>query len=225
MAREIEGKKRRGICPICVEEKELTKDHIPPQGIFLKPRPENTITVWTCEDCNQGSNLDDEYFRIMIATQAEPGSHLFRLWKEKVVDSTFQRSPALRAALVEAMDQIKEHHRHEPLRDFNDRVLTDAEVENVLPFERMRIDRVVRKIVRALHAHHTGHPIPKNATLEITISPLSATEIEKLVRERTGFVGGEHGEFIYRREPAPAGETWVLIFYLTHHFRAHVSAP
>lgn len=213
-----------GICPVCVEEKALTKDHTPPKGVFLKPRPTNTITVWTCKDCNGGSSLDDEYFRIYIASNAEPGSHLFRLWKGKVVKSTFERSPALREALRAAMDQIREHHKGEPLRDFDDRVLTAKEVENVLPLEKERIDRVVHKIVRCLHSIHVGTPLPVTAQLETSVEPLTQVEIESLVRNRTGMVGGKNGEFIYRKLTENNRDSWILYFYLTHEFRIRVNA-
>ncbi len=43
----MEKKKPKiGVCSICGQEDELTREHIPPKGIFLSPRPVNTITVF-----------------------------------------------------------------------------------------------------------------------------------------------------------------------------------
>ncbi len=217
---------RVGICPVCVEERPLTDDHIPPRGIFLKPRPPNTITVLTCSDCNGRSKLDDEYFRVYIAAAAEPGSHLYRLWKEKVVESTFRRSPALRTALATHMDQLKEHHKVEPLRTFDGRTLSDEEAGRALPLLKDRIDRVAMKIVRCLHVHHGGAPLPVSTPLTVSVEPLDEAEIEQTIRDRTGLVGGQAGEFIYRRAPGtrPGAWEWTLFFYLTHEFRVHVDS-
>ena len=179
----------RGICPICTEEKILTRDHVPPKAIFLKPRPANTVTVFTCEDCNEGSKLDDEYFRLYIGTTNDPDSHLMKLWRQKVVGSSFKRSPALRAALVEGMDRAKEHHKADSIMTFDGRPLTDEEVENILPLDKARIDRVVSKIVRCLHFHHEGTPLPKESALEVTVDPLQKPEMETVIRNRTGMVG------------------------------------
>jgi hypothetical protein len=216
--------RRGGLCPVCVEKKALTVDHVPPKGVFLKPRPTNTITVWTCSQCNEGTKLDDEYFRVYIAARAEPGSHLYRLWKEKVVESTFQRSPALRAELAAGMDMMKEHHKREPLQTFDGRTLTDEEAARALPLLRERIERVVRKIVRCLHAYHEGEPLPRSASLTISVEPLTEAEIEVLIRDRTGMVGGQEGEFVYRHSHGtrPGVWDWTLFFYLTHEFRVHV---
>ena len=44
-----------------------TRDHIPPRGCFLNPRPTNTITVPSCAAHNNSRAADDEYFRTLIA--------------------------------------------------------------------------------------------------------------------------------------------------------------
>lgn len=122
------------------------------------------------------------------------------------------------------MDQIREHHKVEPLRDFDGRVLTAEEVENVLPLEKERIDRVVHKIVRCLHSIHAGTPLPVTARLETSVEPLTLAEIESLVRNPTGMVGGKYGEFIYGRFTKDNDDSWILYFYLTHAFRIRAHA-
>jgi len=149
-----------------------------------------------------------------------------KLWKQKVVESTFERSPALRAALVELMDRVIEHHKTEPLMTFDGRPLTDEEVEHVLPLDKGRIDRVVTRIVRCLHYEHEGTPLPQGSTYEVAVDPLNEAEIETLIRDRSGLVGGKQGEFVYRYVAVDANTwDWVLMFYLTHHFRVRVAVP
>lgn len=50
------------LCIYCGENEALTADHVPPRGLFPKPRPSNLVTVPCCEPCRQGQSLDDEYF-------------------------------------------------------------------------------------------------------------------------------------------------------------------
>lgn len=54
-------------CTYCGSAEALTRDHIPPKCLFLKPRPNNLITVPACPQCNNGAKLDDEYFRVFLA--------------------------------------------------------------------------------------------------------------------------------------------------------------
>jgi hypothetical protein len=44
---------------------ELTLDHIPPIGLFPKPRPANLITVPCCFKCNNKHSGFDERLRII----------------------------------------------------------------------------------------------------------------------------------------------------------------
>lgn len=57
-----------GECVYCGEQRELTRDHIPPRCLFGKPRPADLVTVPSCVDCNSEVSKHDEYFRIAITT-------------------------------------------------------------------------------------------------------------------------------------------------------------
>jgi 5-methylcytosine-specific restriction endonuclease McrA len=53
-----------GECAYCGDVGIITRDHVPPKGIFPKPRPANLITVPACSKCHsQQTSRDDEYFR------------------------------------------------------------------------------------------------------------------------------------------------------------------
>jgi hypothetical protein len=58
-------------CVYCGSTTEITRDHIPPQNLFNKPRPNNLITVPACIECNKGFEVDDEYFWLTLASRAE----------------------------------------------------------------------------------------------------------------------------------------------------------
>lgn len=55
------------LCVYCGANEATTADHVPPRGLFPKPRPSNLITVPCCETCRSGQSLDDEYFIRTVA--------------------------------------------------------------------------------------------------------------------------------------------------------------
>jgi hypothetical protein len=50
------------LCIYCQKNPKETADHVPPKGIFKKPRPSNLITVPACLKCNSSFSVDDDYF-------------------------------------------------------------------------------------------------------------------------------------------------------------------
>lgn len=57
------GKQKIRECVYCGELKEVTKDHVIPTCLFIKPYPLNLITVKACNDCNKAKSLNDDYLR------------------------------------------------------------------------------------------------------------------------------------------------------------------
>ena len=68
----LKMKKRREKerCAYCDRKRGSTRDHVPPQCVFLRPLPGNMITVPSCKKC-QGSSEDDEYFSVLMLRGAE----------------------------------------------------------------------------------------------------------------------------------------------------------
>lgn len=62
----MSGSGRNPICTYCGERTGTTRDHVPPKGLFAKPRP-NLVTVPCCEQCRESQSFDDEYFVRMIS--------------------------------------------------------------------------------------------------------------------------------------------------------------
>lgn len=218
--------KQKGICPLCGKVGYLTREHVPPKNLFLKPRPKNTITVWTCKQCNSSYDLDEEYFRVYITAGAQPGSEEDRLWDEKVVNSTLRRSPALKQKLSNDMDMIQEYHKSHPLRLVSGNPAPDELVPYVLPFNADRISRVVEKIVRCLYFKHYKSVLSPDSKVSIGTEPLTEKEIEKTVIEHKGFVGEKIDElFIYwfGQNETKGNLDWILLFDAgSKHFRATI---
>lgn len=50
-------------CVHCRKRPAVSRDHVPPKGLFQRPRPDNLIRVPACEDCDNGRTKDDEYLQ------------------------------------------------------------------------------------------------------------------------------------------------------------------
>lgn len=211
------GKKKKvGICPFCGHYKELTTEHIPPRNIFLKPRPDNTITVPSCEKCNQDTKKDDEYYRICITTGAHPNSKLGKLWEEKVVGSTFDRSPRLKKRIQEDHQKTIEHHfTKEKLKTYDGQVVPDHLMDRVYAFDRIRIDKITEKIVRGLFFHHYQKCMPLDLNFYITNRDVDSSDLAMMNEGPSGSVGKE-GEFLYWFKVTDffsCSSKWILLFY------------
>lgn len=215
--------KQKDICPLCGKVEYLTREHIPPKNLFLKPRPRNTITVWTCKSCNASYAPDEEYFRICVCVGAQPDSEGYRLWDKKVVNSTFQRSPALKQKLSNDMDMVQEHHKSHPLKYDSGDLIPDELVPYLLPLEMDRINRVVRKIIQCLHFKHFKSLLSSNSEFLISLDSLNYSDVEKINIKRKGCVG-RADEFVYwfGEEGTDGSVEWALLFYRHRHFRITV---
>jgi hypothetical protein len=88
-------------CYICGAIENLSDDHIPPKGFFPPDNRDDLITAPLCSDCHPRLTKTDEAMRVWIAAGAtETSSNARWIWKNKVVDSTFKRSPKLRQYIV-----------------------------------------------------------------------------------------------------------------------------
>ena len=84
-------------CYLCESETDLTKDHVPPKNLFRKPLPSNLITVPCCKRCNGSFSKMEEQLRILVSAGINRSADGEWIWKNKVVESSFRRSPALKS--------------------------------------------------------------------------------------------------------------------------------
>jgi hypothetical protein len=60
--------KKIRICALCGATDVFgSYDHLPPRCIFIKPRPQNLITVPACLGCNNIGSVGDEVFKTFLA--------------------------------------------------------------------------------------------------------------------------------------------------------------
>ena len=58
-------------CTLCGKRRKLTDDHIPPRCLFPKGSRQNLITVKACNRCNMRTSSDDEYLRLILASNKD----------------------------------------------------------------------------------------------------------------------------------------------------------
>lgn len=211
-----------GTCSICGKDAELTREHIPPKGLFINPRPKNTITVLSCKQCNNDTKLDDEYFRFWVTAGAHPDSKLSAVWKSKVVGSSFKRSPALLKKIQDDHKILLEQHANNPLKTYDNEIVPNELLHRCYVVAAERIEKVACKIVKGLYFHHFLKPLPREVGLTVSFEPIPLEILINIIKARKGLVGGDDGEFIYWfkfDDVEPYFSRWVLFFYLQNYLR------
>ena len=82
-------------CYLCGSMENLTRDHVPPKGLFPPPLPTDLITLPCCDKCHKPLSLDDEAFRIWVAAAAVKSEAGRWIWENQVLGSSLKRSPKL----------------------------------------------------------------------------------------------------------------------------------
>jgi hypothetical protein len=144
-------------CYLCGATENLTRDHIPPKGLFPKPRPANLYTVPCCYACNNGASKEDEYFRVAASSLINAhatGKASF----ERVVESTI---PSRRIAkqIAELRDNVEPVTLRTP----------DGDIEaRRHGFDASTICRVLVRITKGLLA--ASHPGLDTSNLDFEIT-------------------------------------------------------
>lgn len=124
-----------------------TREHAPPQCLFPESKDledggdlrKNLITVPSCASHNSRLSKDDEYFLFIATSNLEGNARQGEQFGTKVIRA-LRRNPALlstafRAARPATVNGV-------PTMSFT--------------VDRPRVERVVEKVARAIHYHHTG---------------------------------------------------------------------
>lgn len=206
------AKRRTGLCPLCGGGPiRLGRDHLPPKAFFPDDsRPRNYITIFACDTCNHGRELDDEWVRNWIALQVWEGDE-GRKVSEKV-KRAFSYQPSV----------LDDHKRRVVPVSVESLGLGNTRLPGITA-ERERIERWFKEIVRGLHFHHFGASPARDAVdLELTV--LGPLEIGAQPAEALKGLRGIPGDyrkprvtssFYYsyvRDESDPLASAWVFVF-------------
>lgn len=217
-------------CAYCGVIGIVTKDHVPPKGIFPKPRPVNLITVPACPKCHAQTSKDDEYFRNTLNIREDLSCHPGVLAVQPTVLRSFS-NPNKSGMLAEFLKSIRLMAETSPVGNM-------TKTKFGFEADMVRIRRVVQRILLGLFYHHRAHRIPAgydalifneeslkswpaahfNYVNETLLQPLLATKPE---------VRG-NGVFRYRfafHPQDPDSTFWILDFYEQARFVGHTLPP
>lgn len=187
-------------------EPATTRDHVPPRGIFSKPYPKNLLTVPACQRCNEGSKLDDEYFRTMVAAASRDSAQSKLLLAQKIIPGVREK-PALAIQILKA--SVWKH------------VTTkDGKTERIpeLTIEVSRIQRVIEKIIKGLYWKHIGEKFPSDCSIDsytfLYLPDLPEPIGENLLSLPINNIGdGSYFSYRYHVDQTTSEGVWLLLFF------------
>lgn len=194
-------------CYLCGATENLTRDHIPPKGLFPKPRPSNLYTVLCCFECNNGASQEDEYFRVATSSliNAHPtGKTSFK----RVVESTIP-SRRISRQIAKLRDNVEPVTLRTP----------DGDIEaRRHGFDASTICRVLVRITKGLLAASNPELDTSNLDFEITHIDQFLTDSLKKAGVTNHFTRWSVGEGVYTNYCAASAEDYgrgimVHVFY------------
>lgn len=192
-------------CAICGIREATTSDHVPPKGVFPKPRPNDLVTVPSCFQCNNSSSKQDEEFRVFLSLQLGMETPTTRkLWKEGALRS-LHHNQRLKNHIVNNSKEVE--------------VRTPAGIylgkQRAVTMSARAHNSVLDRTVRGLYFHHFGHILgPRVACRVAPLKGLSG-ELEPIIEMMSfGSVGGDSLIYRYgRASDSLLDSIWVLLFY------------
>jgi hypothetical protein len=197
------------VCVLCGERPATSKEHIPPQSIFLE-KPREYLCVPACDECNQSTKLEDDYLRQVMAGSAWTDEGL-DVWRKKVKPK-FRQFPATRIGLknnlttgsimIPSVGPIK---------------------VDILKADAARIQTSVRKMVQGLYWFHSGRLGPPGDTFYVDM--LNVAQVDSYLRDpvyarvvaQTGIGVYQDARvvrsFFYRGGITPENSLWYFAFY------------
>ena len=208
----------RPVCAICGVREATTRDHVPPKGIFIKPRPSNLVTVPACTKCNNHSSRLDERFLVNLGLHvSSAGSKGARVFNERVV-------PTLK------------HNR----KLLNKIVKRTRPVEITTPqgigYERLYIgewdheahDKIIERTVRGLYYHHFEEVLGRESTVKTHYFRTLSDDLYNASKRWAVNILGKN-DVVYRyamaEGPKHKASVWLFQFYGAHWAGAQTMTP
>jgi hypothetical protein len=192
-------------CAICGRRPATTRDHVPPRGIFAKPRPSDLVTVPACEACNADGSKYDETFRVHLSLQVGTGTPATQRLRTNGARRTVALNHRLRRQILESLEPTYLTTRGGVIFGRGYRGKWDCDAR----------DRVVERTVRGLYYHHFGEILGVKADVVVRWRvDLTARVLEAAREYHLASIGGNALIYRYGRvSDAPLHSFWLLEFY------------
>ncbi len=208
------GQSGPGRCIYCGSPgPHLTKEHIPQRSLFPEPKPDNLITVPSCQKCNQGFAKDEEYFLCWLALLCGKGGD-----DSVLMDKMF--------GIVANQVRLNEKRLRELggpgdvsaslAREMRGKMRQDTQEQGSQPKQDLRVQTVLGKIVKGLYFHYTGLIAAKNAAVQYAVvDACNEAETGLLLSPQwqVSLLRGDKGIFKYAGRITGNSSSWLLEFY------------
>jgi hypothetical protein len=196
------------LCAYCGETRGLTKDHVPPRGVFPKPRSADLITVPCCGRCNQGFSRTDLLFRTYLSAQIGiTDGAAAELWQQ-MVESGLACDATVARELLGRMSSLLVTDAAGCLREIRTKLLWDSTVH----------DDTVSRIVRGLYFHHRKTRLPPAADLQVRWHGAKKPPLPEpqLPWEFRTVANGQFSYFFVAPPQTAPNSAWALCFHDKH---------
>lgn len=183
----------------------VSSDHLPPSGIFDKPKPGNRIEVPSCDIHNSQQSMDDEYFRWFVATASAENPKAEALIKGKVV-SQFNQRPKL-------LQTIMKHSRIIDLKTPSGIYLGKSPA---FEYRRDRIQNVITRMTKGFFLHFYNERLPDNYSVENYLLNPKLDDVQKylLLKLPIHEIGGDVFSFRFERDHSDKYfSVWFFMFF------------
>lgn len=182
----------------------------PPKLLLARPFPPNLITVPACRQCNESFQKDDEYTRIVVASDIRASKNHDAQSKLSAILRSLQRPNAKAFAEYLARQTAQTTIL----------ALDGAPMGQVVDGDRTRVNATGARIIRGLYFSEMGKPLDPNAVIKVGAkADLSAHEPDALEIARLFSVFAEHRDreigkaFSYVAGFGPGMSVWLMLLY------------
>jgi len=201
-------RKNLGTCVICGKCKAVTKDHVPPRGIFCKPRPNNLVKVPACHKCNNLVSGLDERFRVYLGLHVSSGDNMGKkFFREEAIRTLNHNRKLLKEILLKAKPVSLSTRQG---------IIYDTGLQ--IPWDSLAHDVIVERTIRGFYYHHYGDILGDRVRVKVQwLRQLTPDLIDKS-RDWSFSVLGK-GEVAYkygRSQNSPLESVWIFQFYKAH---------
>ena len=190
-------------CCICGIRAATTVEHVPPRCIFPPPRPNDTITVPACKECNESTSVEDEEFRVVVSMFAgKETPEAARLWLSKTLPTVQNNRRLLRKAKA-SLKPAYLKSKGGIIFDKRDIVAWDDSPS-----------KVIEKTVRGLYFHHYGEILADRVSVKINQVRSITMEKAQCLDSLNAMTVGEN-QFLcryHRANDEPLASVWFMMF-------------
>ncbi|MEA2117715.1 hypothetical protein [Halovibrio sp. HP20-50] len=207
------------LCALCGKNAATTKDHIPPQGIYPKPRDNdiNFNTVPACADCNNGSAVEDEEFKVLMGFSTGE----FHEKPDLVIDwiaRTVGKNQKIADQIFSTKQNVRAYLRGSIL-----------EPAVAVTFDGERYSKVISRVIRGLYWLQKGRALGRNPKITVfpthSIKPEFARSIMSLMDCLEAHTLNK-GTFVYKVQFCEDGTSiWGMQFFKKHTVFAFAESP